>query len=64
MLFPDDSNALITNKSLHDLKQKVERLCIKLEEGSSANKLTINIDKTDCNISPSKTFCRDLTHWT
>ncbi len=62
MLFADDSNAFIIHKNLHQLKQNAERLFIKLEEWFSANKLTINIDKTNYNIfhSPRKKNCKIL----
>ena len=41
------TKAFIINKSLHEIKQKAERLFIKLKEWFSANKLTIYTDKSN-----------------
>ena len=40
-----------------NLNKIAERLFIKLEEWCSANKLTINIDKTNCNIFIHRDKC-------
>ena len=48
--FADDSNAFMINKDINKLKRNSEKIFDKLEEWFAANKLTINVDKTNFNI--------------
>ncbi len=56
MLFADDSNAFVINKDLNILIRNSTTLFAKIKNWFSANKLTINIDKTNFSIfhSPRK----------
>ncbi len=47
MLFADDTNAFPMNKDLNQLKHDGEKLLSKLCDWFAANKLTLNIDKTN-----------------
>ncbi len=60
MLFTHDSNAFMINKDLNKLKLNSGKLFAKLEEWFAANKLTINVDKTNFIIfhSPRKKITR------
>ncbi len=50
MLFANDSNAFVINKDINQIKENSEKLFCKLEEWFAANKLTLNLDKTNFNI--------------
>ncbi len=50
MLFADDSNAFIVNKTLKELKQNAELLMLKLSAWFTSNKLTLNLEKNNFSI--------------
>ena len=50
MLFADDSNAFVVNKTLKELKHNAEILMLKLSAWFATNKLTLNLEKTNFSI--------------
>ena len=48
ILFADDTNVIISDKSSNNLKYKLQSACDDIFLWSKLNKLSINIDKTHC----------------
>ena len=48
ILFDDDTNVIISDKSSNNLKYKLQSECDDIFLWSKLNKLSINIDKTHC----------------